>query len=43
MNIKAYSYFISTAVALTLSAAMITPAFSADAPVHKPKIALVMK
>ncbi|WP_156315702.1 sugar ABC transporter substrate-binding protein [Kluyvera genomosp. 1] len=43
MNKKIFSYFIGSAAAVALSAAIVNPVFAADAQPHKPKIALVMK
>ena len=43
MNKKVFSYFLGATAAMELSAAIISPAYSADAAPHKPKIALVMK
>ena len=43
MNRKIFSYFIGSAAAMALSAAIVNPVFAAESQPHKPKVALVMK
>ena len=43
MNKNIFSCLFGAAAALAITASAMTPAFAADAPAHKPKIALVMK